>query len=59
MMQHIIIDDSLQRIGNAERAGYLCHAYCYRGYCTFQRNDKEFRFQAGDCMIISRRGDLV
>ncbi len=58
-MQHIIIDDTLARIGNAEFADYLCHAFCYEGFCTFERNGKGFRFQAGDCMIIPRRGDLV
>lgn len=82
MNQHIIIDHTLKRIGDTAFADYLCHAYCYRGYCTFERNgwsnerhrsrtkdrvatddgkanEKAFRFEAGDCMIIARRGDLV
>ena len=58
-IQHIIIDNSLRRIGDAAFADYLCHAYCYEGYCTFERNGKAFRFEAGDCLIIARRGDLV
>ena len=58
-IQHIIIDHTLQRIGEAACANYLCHAYCYNGYCTFERNGQAFRFEAGDCMIIARRGDLV
>ena len=58
-IQHIIIDHTLKRIGDAAFADYLCHAYCYEGYCTFERNGKAFRFEAGDCLIIARRGDLV
>ena len=58
-VQHIIIDDTLARVGMPEFAGYICHAYCYAGYCTFQRHRREFRFEAGDCMIVPRRGDLV
>ena len=58
-IQHIIIDHTLARIGDSAFADYLCHAYCYGGYCTFERNGGSFRFEAGDCMIIPRRGDLV
>jgi len=69
-IQHIIIDHTLVRIGDAQFADYLCHAYCYGGHCTFERprvgerssgmgNNQSFRFEAGDCMIIPRRGDLV
>ena len=69
-IQHIIIDNTLKRIGEAAFADYLCHAYCYDGYCTFERprvggqgpgmrNVQSFRFEAGDCLIIARRGDLV
>ena len=55
--EHIIVEDRLTGIGN--HAGYLCHAYCFAGYCTFERNGQKFRFEAGDCLIIARRGDLV
>lgn len=58
-IQHIIIDNTLSRIGETQFADYLCHAYCYDGYCTFERNGQSFRFEAGDCLIIARRGDLV
>jgi len=58
-IQHIIIDNTLKRIGDTAFADYLCHAYCYEGYCTFERNGQSFRFEAGDCLIIARRGDLV
>ena len=56
-IQHIIIDNTLKRIGDAAFADYLSHAYCYDGHCTFERNGQTFRFEAGDCMIIARRGD--
>ena len=59
VIQHIIVDHTLARIGEATFADYLCHAYCHGGYCTFERNGKTFRFEAGDCMIVPRRGDLV
>ena len=58
-IQHIIIDHTLAHIGDAAFSEYLCHAYCHGGYCTFSRNGRSFRFEAGDCMIIPRRGDLV
>ncbi|MBQ8656238.1 MAG: AraC family transcriptional regulator [Prevotella sp.] len=58
-IQHIIIDDTLSRIGNSQLAGYLCHAYCHAGHCTFERNGKKSRMEQGDCLIIPRRGDLV
>ena len=58
-IQHIIIDSTLKRIGDTAFADYLCHAYCYGGHCTFERNGQVFRFEAGDCLIIARRGDLV
>ena len=57
--QHIIIDNTLSRIADTAFSTYLCHAYCYQGQCTFERNGQSFRFEAGDCMIIARRGDLV
>ena len=57
--QDIIIDSTLSRIDDEEMAAYLCHAFCRQGHCTFERNGKAFRFEAGDCLIIPRRGDLV
>lgn len=58
-MQHILLDNTLAKIGEPQFAGYLCHAYCHAGHCTFDRNLQSFTFEAGDCMIISRRGDLI
>lgn len=58
-VEHIILDNTLSRIGDPAFADYLCHAYCHSGHCTFERNGEAFRFEAGDCMIIARRGDLL
>ena len=58
-IEHIIIDHTLQKIGLPEYAPYLCHAYCHSGYATFTHNGKLHRFEAGNCLIISRRGDLL
>lgn len=58
-IEHIIIDDTLAKVSDPQFAGYICHAYCHEGYCTFDRQGQSFRFVAGDCLIISRRGDLV
>lgn len=58
-IQSIIVDHSLSRIGDPSFAGYLCHAFCLRGHCTFRHTGREFRFEAGDCMIVARRGDLL
>ena len=58
-IQHIIVDHTLARIGDAAFSEYLCHAYCHGGFCTFEYNDRCHRLQSGDCMIIPRRGDLV
>ena len=57
--KHIILDNTLKRIGDEAFSGYLCHAYCHGGRCTFERNNRQFCFAAGDCMIIPRRGDLL
>lgn len=31
-IQHIIIDDTLKRIGETVFTDYLCHAYCHDGF---------------------------
>jgi len=58
-MHHIIVDDTLARVSDSEFAGYLCHAYCHAGHCTFVRHGRQFSMEAGDCLINPRRGDLV
>ncbi|MBR1387350.1 MAG: hypothetical protein IJ553_02960 [Alloprevotella sp.] len=58
-VQHVILDHTLQRIGDPLFADYICHAYCHEGFCTFVRHGQSFRFEAGDCMIIARRGVII
>lgn len=58
-VQHIIVDDTLARIGEENFFGYLCHAYCYQGHCTFEYNYRPYRFEEGDCMIIPCRPELL
>ncbi|MBQ7280453.1 MAG: AraC family transcriptional regulator [Bacteroidales bacterium] len=54
----IIVSDTLTGIGHDTLAGYLCHAYCYHGFCSFRFNGRHYTLAAGDCLII-RRTDLV
>lgn len=57
-IQHIILDTTLTRIADKRLSGYICHACCLGGHCTFERSGRLFRMEAGDCMIVPRRGDL-
>ena len=54
----IIVANTLAGIGKGEVAGYLCHAYCHKGFCEFKYNNNVYRLKVGECLII-RRGDLV
>ena len=54
--EHIIVEDRLTGVGN--HAGYLCHAYCHRGACSFDFNNGSYSMEAGDCLVV-RRSDLM
>lgn len=54
----IIVSNTLTGIGKGEVAGYLCHAFCHKGFCKFTYNNNLYRLKAGECLII-RRGDMV
>ncbi len=56
--EHIIISDTLRGAGSEGLAGYLCHAYCHEGSCSFTYNNNLYTLSAGECLIV-RRGDLV
>ena len=56
--EYIIISDTLRGVGSEGLAGYLCHAYCHDGSCTFTYNNNVYTLSAGECLIV-RRGDLV
>ena len=49
--EHIIIQDRLT--GVSAYVGYLCHAYCHQGACTFEFNNGTYRMTAGDCLPAS------
>lgn len=50
----IIIENTLTNIDNERFIGYLAHAFCRNGYCTFTFNNQTLRFGAGDCLILTR-----
>lgn len=52
---HIVIEKDLA--GVARHDGYLCHAYCHQGDCSFTFNEWTCSMGAGDCMVV-RRSDL-
>ena len=52
--QDIIIENTLENLADKRFTGYLCHAFCRNGHCTFSFNNEQFRFEAGNCLIISR-----
>ena len=54
--EHIIIQDRL--MGVSAYVGYLCHAYCHRGACSFDFNNGSYSMEAGDCLVV-RRSDLM
>lgn len=53
-MDDIIIETTLTNVGDARFTGYLCHAYCIQGECTFSYRNSQYRFQSGDCLIATR-----
>ena len=55
----IIIDDTLANVHTEKIAGCLCHAYCHRGTCSFVFNGNEYRFTAGDCLIVRRSDQII
>lgn len=52
--QDIIIENTLENLADKRFMGYLCHAFCRNGHCTFSFNNEQFRFEAGNCLIITR-----
>ena len=50
----IIIENTLTDITDERYSGYLAHAFCRQGYCTFIFNNESFRFETGNCLILTR-----
>lgn len=57
-MENIIVKDTLQDLGAEQYSGYLAHALCMEGSCTFVFNGNEYTIGRNDCVII-RKGQLV
>lgn len=57
-MKDIILSDSLEGIGTDAYSGYLAHALCTGGKCTFRFNGHDFMMAQGD-LIIVRKGKLM
>lgn len=59
IFQQVIIDSNFDRIGSFDFADFICHAYCHKGNCCFEYNGRQHNLNAGDCMIIPSRIDLM
>lgn len=56
--ENIIIAHTLDELGTEARLGYLAHAFCTGGSCSFRFNGQEFELHKGDLMIV-RKAKLV
>ena len=54
----VIIENSIEGIGTGRYGGYLAHALCLRGVCSFTFNERPFEFHENDLMIV-RKGKLL
>ena len=57
-MQDMIFEHTLMNIGDGTKDGYLCHAYCHEGECSFSFNGQDYVMTGGDCLIV-RRSELL
>lgn len=53
-MQDVFFEHTLINVGDGTKAGYLCHAYCHEGECSFSFNGREYVMRGGDCLIVRR-----
>lgn len=58
MQRNIIIEHTLQGVGADERNGYLAHALCLGGECSFLWNGTPATLRKGG-VLIARKGKLV
>lgn len=52
MKENIIIEYSLDNLGQECRDGYVAHAYCCSGECMVGFNGHSFSLSEGKCMIV-------
>ena len=55
----IVISGDIATAQNPSLDGYLLHAWCPQGSCHFTYNGEAYTLGAGDCMIMTRRGDRL
>lgn len=51
----IIVSDSFERTAEMQQQGYITHALCHRGGCTFRLGATQHQMTAGDCLIIPQQ----
>ena len=57
--EDIIIATSLDRTADLQQQGFITHALCLAGSCTFRLGAREHRVAAGDCLIIPQQSLLL
>ena len=57
--EDIIIATSLDQTAAMQQQGYITHALCRAGSCTFRLWAREHRVAAGDCLIIPQQSLLL
>lgn len=53
-MQDVFFEHTLINVGDGTKGGYLCHAYCHEGECSFSFNGRGYVMRGGDCLIVRR-----
>lgn len=57
--EDFIIATSLDRTADLQQQGFITHALCRAGSCTFRLGAREHRVAAGDCLIIPQQSLLL
>lgn len=58
-MNEIVISDTLAATAERQQEGYITHALCHSGSCSFHLGSEEHRMSAGDCLIIPQQSLLM
>ena len=59
LSEDIIISSSIDQTAAMQQQGYITHALCRDGSCTFRLGAREHRLVAGDCLIIPQQSLLL
>jgi len=57
-IKDVIIEQTLEKLGDETYSDYLAHAICLAGHCSFTFNGNDFELKEGNLMIV-RKGKLV